>query len=110
MRVKVARVQAWERSGTINIKHADRLAHCTYTPLGQLYLDAPREDTLRIRISVSKVRAYGSPTPDLEAYKARHTVKRGLGWLKGWRRVATCYAPYALAAWVFCNWRTLGSG
>ena len=48
MRVKLARVQAWERSGTINIKHADRLAHCTYTPLGQLYLDKPREDTSRI--------------------------------------------------------------
>ena len=63
MRVKVARVQAWERSGTINIQHADRLAHCTYyTSLGQLYPDAPREDTLRIpdfRVQGPRV---GSPT------------------------------------------------
>ena len=51
------------------------------------------------------------PQPcDPEAYKARHAVERGLGWLKGWRRVATRYVPYALAAWVFCTWRTPGSG
>ena len=48
MKVKAARVQAWERSGTINIKPADRLAHCTCTPLGQLYLDKPRADTSRL--------------------------------------------------------------
>ena len=62
MRVKPECVQAWECSGTINIKHADRLAHCTYTPLGQLYLDAPRKDTLRIpdfRVQGPRV---GSPT------------------------------------------------
>ena len=38
--------------------------------------------------------APGSPPHDPEAYPARHAVVRGLGGLKGWRRVATCYAPY----------------
>ena len=30
-----------------------------------------------------------------ERYKAYNAVERGLGWLKGWRRVATRYDKYA---------------
>ena len=37
-----------------------------------------------------------NPQPhDSERYKARNAVERGLGWLKGWRRVATRYDKYA---------------
>ena len=37
-----------------------------------------------------------NPQPhDPERYKARKAVERGLGWLKGWRRVATRYDKYA---------------
>ena len=42
-----------------------------------------------------------------EAYKARPAVERGLGWLKGRRRVDTRYDPYALATRGFCTGRTL---
>ncbi len=30
-----------------------------------------------------------------ERYQTRNAVERGLGWLKWWRRVATCYDQYA---------------
>ena len=34
-------------------------------------------------------KGHTNPQPhDPEPYKARHAVERGLGWLKGWRRVA----------------------
>ncbi len=36
------------------------------------------------------------PQPhDPERYKASNAMERGLGWLKGWQRVATRYALYA---------------
>ena len=81
MRIKVARVQAWERSGTINIKHADRLAHCTCTPLGQLYLDKPREDTSRI----PDLRAQGPrvrPTLTPNLLTTVETMLRRQNWMR----------------------------
>ena len=30
-----------------------------------------------------------------ERYKARNAVERGIGWLKGWKQVATRYDQYA---------------
>ena len=66
MKVKVERVQEWERSGTISIKQSDRLAHVTYTPLGQLYLDKPLEDRLLIPdFRTRNPRALPNPTPNL---------------------------------------------
>ena len=60
------RVVEWERSGRISMAQADRLAHCTHTPVGYLYLREPPEDDLPI----PDFRAAGGesprrPSPDL---------------------------------------------
>ena len=64
--VRPDRVVEWERSGRISIAQADRLAQCTHTPIGYLYLREPPEDDLPI----PDFRATGAegrrrPSPDL---------------------------------------------
>lgn len=49
MQVKPERVTEWERTGEISIAQVDRLASCTYTPLGYLYLSEPPDEPLPIR-------------------------------------------------------------
>ena len=48
MQVKPERVQEWEISGEISVAQIRKLAHCTYTPEGYLFLDAPPDDSLPI--------------------------------------------------------------
>ena len=64
--VRPDRVVEWERSGRISMSQVDRLAHCTHTPVGYLYLREPPEDDLPI----PDFRASGGesprrPSPDL---------------------------------------------
>lgn len=64
--VRPDRVVEWERSGRISMSQVDRLAHCTHTPVGYLYLREPPEDDLPI----PDFRAAGGesprrPSPDL---------------------------------------------
>ena len=64
--VRPDRVVEWERSGRLSMAQADRLAHCTRTPVGYLYLREPPEDNLPI----PDFRAAGResprrPSPDL---------------------------------------------
>lgn len=64
--VRPDRVVEWERYGKISMAQADRLAHCTHTPVGYLYLREPPEDDLPI----PDFRAAGGesprrPSPDL---------------------------------------------
>ena len=47
-KVSQERVLEWERSGKISIAQADRLADCTHTPLGLLYLTYPPTESLPI--------------------------------------------------------------
>lgn len=47
-KVSQERVLEWERSGKISIAQADRLADCTHTPLGLLYLTYPPAEPLPI--------------------------------------------------------------
>ena len=64
--VRPDRVVEWERSGRISVSQVDRLAHCTHTPVGYLYLREPPDDDLPI----PDFRAAGGerplrPSPDL---------------------------------------------
>ena len=45
-----------------------------------------------------------------ETHQARNAVERGLGWLKGWRRVAARYDKYAHRFLGFCTEQRLGAG
>ena len=64
--VRPGRVLEWERSGSISISQADRLAHHTHTPVGFLYLQEPPEDNLPIPDfrTAGDVRP-ARPSPDL---------------------------------------------
>ncbi|KAA0225298.1 ImmA/IrrE family metallo-endopeptidase [Fimbriimonadia bacterium ATM] len=45
---KADRIIIWEQSGRIQLKHLERLAEKTYTPIGYLFLDTPPEERLPI--------------------------------------------------------------
>ena len=75
------RVVEWERSGSISISQADRLAHHTHTPVGFLYLPQPPEDDLPI----PDFRATGDvrparPSPDL--LETVHLMARRQAWMR----------------------------
>ena len=58
--VRPDRVVEWERSGRISVSQVDRLAHCTHTPVGYLYLREPPDDDLPIPVfGLRVVRAPG---------------------------------------------------
>lgn len=81
MHVKPAIVLEWERSGRIRLAQADRLAHCTHTPLGFLYLAAPPED--RLPIPDFRTRREGTPrrlSPDL--LETVETMQRRQAWMR----------------------------
>lgn len=72
---KPERVAAWEQTGQVPYKTAEKLAEKTYTPIGYLFLDTPPEDTLPI----PDFRTVGSaplrrPSPNLleTIYRAQH--------------------------------------
>ena len=66
MGVKPKQVREWEKTGKISIARADKLAHCTYTPVGFLYLDEPPEMGLPIAdFRTPNDRLPPRPSPDL---------------------------------------------
>ena len=81
MQVKSTIVLEWERSGRISIARADRLAQCTHTPLGFLYLAEPPED--RLPIPDFRTRREGTPrrlSPDL--FETVETMQRRQAWMR----------------------------
>ena len=79
--VKPDRVLEWERSGSISVSQADRLAHHTRTPVGFLYLREPPDDDLPIPDfrAGSDVRR-GRPSPDL--LETVHSMARRQAWMR----------------------------
>ena len=59
------RVLEWERSGSISISQADRLALRTHTPLGYLYLAEPPDDDLPIADFRAPIGRARRASPDL---------------------------------------------
>ena len=81
MHVKSTIVLEWERSGRISIARVDRLAQCTHTPLGFLYLTEPPED--RLPIPDFRTRREGAPrrlSPDL--LETVETMQRRQAWMR----------------------------
>lgn len=79
--VRPDRVLEWERSGSISVSQADRLARHTHTPVGFLYLPQPPEDNLPI----PDFRAAGGtrparPSPDL--LETVHLMARRQAWMR----------------------------
>ena len=65
LRVRPDRIAEWEASGRISISQADRLARCTRTPVGYLYLDEPPDDDLPIPDFRAPELRPRRPSPDL---------------------------------------------
>ena len=81
MHVKSTIVLEWERSGRISIARGDRLAQCTHTPLGFLYLAEPPED--RLPIPDFRTRRRDTPkrlSPDL--LETVETMQRRQAWMR----------------------------
>ena len=81
VKVRQERVLAWERSGQISIAQADRLAHCTHTPLGFLYLTEPPAEHLPI--ADFRTRRDGPlphPSPDL--LETIYLMQRRQSWMR----------------------------
>jgi len=79
--VKAERVAEWEAHGELRIRQAEKLAHVTHTPLGQLYLDEPVEDKLPIpdfrTVADAPLRR---PTPDL--LETVQSMQRRQAWMR----------------------------
>ncbi len=81
IKVKPKRVDVWEHSGKITIVQAEKLAHCTHTPLGYLFLAEPPEESLPI----PDFRTIGDqpprrPSPDL--IETLYTMQRRQDWMR----------------------------
>lgn len=81
MRVKPEVVSVWERTGEITVARAVKLAQCTHTPLGQLYLDEPVEDSLPIPdFRTRNPHQLGRPSPDL--LDTVYSMQRRQDWMR----------------------------
>ena len=73
------RVLKWERDGKISVAQADKLAKCTYTPLGFLYSKEPPED--RLPISDFRTRE-GTPPPSPDLLETVYLMLRRQAWMR----------------------------
>lgn len=81
MRVKLERLHDWEDSGRISLAQADRMARCTRTPLGYLFLKAPPEEDLVI----PDYRTFAGtvpPRPSPDLLDTIHLMRRRQAWMR----------------------------
>ena len=81
VQVKPEAAAEWERSGSITIAQADRLAQRTHTPLGYLYLEEPPDE----RLPIPDFRTLGNesprhPSPDL--LETVYLMQRRQSWMR----------------------------
>ena len=79
--VRPERVTDWETSGSITMAQADKLARCTYTPVGYLYLSEPPEDRLPIAdFRTPSAESRRRPSPNL--LETVHLMQRRQAWMR----------------------------
>ena len=79
--VKTERVQAWERSGSISMPQAERLARATHVPLGYLFLSSPPDESLPIPdFRVRGDTPPSDPSPDL--LETVYAMQRRQMWMR----------------------------
>ena len=73
------RVLEWERDGVISVAQVDKLAKCTYTPLGFLYSKEPPDE--RLPIADFRTRE-GTPPPSPDLLDTVYLMQRRQGWMR----------------------------
>ena len=73
------RVLEWERDGVISVAQIDKLAKCTYTPLGFLYSKEPPDD--RLPIADFRPRE-GAPPPSPDLLDTVYLMQRRQAWMR----------------------------
>ena len=73
------RVLKWEDDGTISVAQVDKLAKCTYTPLGFLYSKEPPDE--RLPIADFRTRE-GTPPPSPDLLDTVYLMQRRQGWMR----------------------------
>ena len=73
------RVLKWEDDGTISVAQVDKLAKCTYTPLGFLYSKEPPDERLPIADFRSRE---GTPPPSPALLETVYLMQRRQGWMR----------------------------
>ena len=73
------RVLEWERDGVISVAQIDKLAKCTYTPLGFLYSKEPPDE--RLPIADFRTRE-GTPPPTPDLLDTVYLMQRRQGWMR----------------------------
>ncbi|MDE0185524.1 MAG: XRE family transcriptional regulator [Candidatus Poribacteria bacterium] len=73
------RVLKWEHDGAISVAQVDRLAKCTYTPLGFLYLERPPDE--RLPITDFRTRE-GTPPPSPDLLETVYLMQRRQAWMR----------------------------
>ena len=73
------RVLEWERDGVISVAQVDKLAKCTYTPLGFLYLKEPPDE--RLPIADFRTRE-GTPPPSPDLLDTVYLMQRRQAWMR----------------------------
>ena len=73
------RVLEWERDGVISVAQVDKLAKCTYTPLGFLYSKEPPDE--RLPIADFRTRE-GTPPPSPDLLDTVYLMQRRQAWMR----------------------------
>ena len=73
------RVLQWEDDGVISVAQVDKLAKCTYTPLGYLYSKEPPDD--RLPIADFRPRE-GTPPPSPDLLDTVYLMQRRQAWMR----------------------------
>ena len=73
------RLLKWEDDGVISVAQVDKLAKCTYTPLGFLYSKEPPDE--RLPIADFRTRE-GTPPPSPDLLETVYLMQRRQGWMR----------------------------
>ena len=82
IKVKTERVVEWESTGNISVAQADKLAKCTHTPLGFLYLSEPPDDSLPIPDFRSRQPGGTPARPSPDLLETVYAMQRRHGWMR----------------------------